>query len=161
MAANNSSAFNYRKIAIDGNDAISIHSYGLAIDINPVQNPYVGNFKDHLTKDCGTAEVWPKAGIQYMNRRNRRPGMVEEIVDIFSLNGFRDWGGNWNDLQDYHHFQTPRILAELLAEMDARHAYDFFDYYVLHPDKIKLAQHSIEEYKDGPNSFLRKYGIPL
>lgn len=161
MAANNTSAFNYRKIAIEGNDAVSIHSYGLAVDVNPVQNPYAGHFSKHPAKDCGQMEVWPTEGLEYMNRGNQRPGMVEEIVDTFAHNGFKDWGGSWNDLLDYHHFQTPRILAELLAEMDARHAIDFFDYYVLRSNKVTLTKGIIEDYKNGPNSFLRKYGIPL
>jgi len=161
MAVNNTSAFNYRKIAVDSDNSLSIHSYGLAIDVNPVQNPYAGYFSKHPTKDCGTMEVWPTKGLKYMNRHNIRPGMVEEIIDTFAYNGFHIWGGDWNDLLDYHHFQTPRLMAELLAEMDARHAIDFFDYYVLHPDKVKLEDGMIEDYKNGPNTFLRKYGIPL
>ena len=43
MADNNSSCFNYRKIA--NSKIISMHSYGLAIDINPVQTPYIFDSK--------------------------------------------------------------------------------------------------------------------
>lgn len=100
MANNNSSGFNFRKIA--GTNVFSMHSYGLAIDINPVQNPYI------IINDDKTVEVQPKSGVDYLNRRNIRPGMVEPIIDIFKNNGIIEWGGNWNTPIDYHHFQIPR-----------------------------------------------------
>lgn len=106
MADNNSSSFNYRKII--NSDAISMHSYGLAIDINPVQNPYIisGNSKNDL-------KIWPAEGSDYLNRSNQRPGMVEQIVPIFAKYGFDVWGGTWNLPIDYHHFQIDRAkLAE-------------------------------------------------
>ena len=95
MKANNSSCFNFRKIA--GTDKLSIHSYGLAIDINPKQNPYVTN-----------GIIYPEDGASYLNRETQRPGMVEPIVDIFKRNGFEIWGGEWKDPIDYHHFQVSK-----------------------------------------------------
>ncbi len=100
MAANNSSSFNFRTIT--GSNQFSMHAYGLAIDINPVQNPYI------LIKEDGHVQVHPKSGVDFLNRSNMRPGMVEPLVPIFKKHGFSEWGGNWNKPIDYHHFQVPR-----------------------------------------------------
>ena len=101
MQANNSSCFNFRKI--DGSDLLSMHSYGLAIDINPVQNPFIQN---------GT--ILPLAGKEYLERELIRKGMVEPIINIFNKYGFTVWGGDWTTPRDYHHFQYPRDQIELL-----------------------------------------------
>lgn len=102
MVDNNSSCFNYRKIA--NSEIISMHSYGLAIDINPVQNPYIFDSKVE-----NKLEIWPEKGKLYLNRRNQRPGMVEPIVTLFAYYGFTVWGGSWNEPLDYHHFQIDRL----------------------------------------------------
>lgn len=95
MAANNTSAFNCRRVA--GSSSWSWHAYGTAIDINPVQNPYVS----------GSNRFSPPAGSEYANRDNVRPGMVIEgdaIVDAFDAAGW-DWGGRWDSIKDYQHFE--------------------------------------------------------
>jgi D-alanyl-D-alanine carboxypeptidase-like protein len=117
MEDNNSSAFNCRKIA--NSDKFSIHSYGLAIDINPLQNPVayteVGLLQDQV-------KVNPSGGRQYLNRSNLRPGMVENnyngkesVITLFRKHGFTIWGGSWNSPIDWHHFQPTRIIADQLA----------------------------------------------
>ena len=159
MEANNSSAFNYRKIP--GRGIISIHSYGLAIDVNTVQNPYMGNSFESKDKPCMLIEVWPRKGIDYMNRTHQRKGMVEPIVDVFHKFGFRDWGGMWNDLMDYHHFQTPRFLAELLAKMTSEHAIQFFEWYVDHPQVVLDDKKILADYKKDPSKFMRAHGKRL
>lgn len=103
MAANNSSCFNFRKI--DGSDLLSMHSYGLAIDINPVQNPFIQ--KDKIS---------PLGGKLFFNRENKAAGMVEPIIDIFYKYGFTIWGGSWKTPIDYHHFQVPRDQVEHLIK---------------------------------------------
>lgn len=105
MAANNSSCFNFRNIP--GSSIISMHSYGAAIDINPVQNPFI--------IDDG-ATIFPKQGSEFLNRDNQRQGMVEPIVHIFKKHGF-EWGGDWNSPIDYHHFQMPRAKIEQLIKL--------------------------------------------
>jgi hypothetical protein len=105
MDANNTSALNVRNVA--GSNAISLHAYGLAIDLNPVQNPYVG-------RSQGTIRVSPKAGAAYLARKNLRPGMAETVVDLFADRGFLVWGGYWNNA-DYQHFQVSRKMAGQLA----------------------------------------------
>lgn len=112
MADNNSSCFNHRKIA--GSDKISIHSYGLAIDINPLQNPALVIEEKNLS-----VLVHPKTGAQFLNRYNMRPGMIEEsIVKLFKEHGFDVWGGNWNNPIDYQHFQVSRALAEDIVKQE-------------------------------------------
>jgi hypothetical protein len=94
MADNNTSAFNDRMITEGA--AISLHAYGLAIDINPIQNPYVLRTGDALT-------FQPPAGAEYANRLNDRPwkefrpGMAEAVIDVFADNGFLIWGGYWDN----------------------------------------------------------------
>jgi hypothetical protein len=108
MNSNNSSCFNFRKI--DGSAQISNHSYGLAIDINPVQNPCI------ITNDGFDKKIMPQPGENFLNRGDVRAGMVESVVEIFNRNGFSDWGGKWNNPIDYHHFQVPKSkIAEYIA----------------------------------------------
>jgi hypothetical protein len=120
MADNNTCSFNFRPIARDAT-VISIHSYGLAIDINPLQNPFVV-----FDEDNGTASVHPKKGWSFLNRHNRKPGMVEELVDLWAEHGFFVWGGKWTTPIDYHHFQPPRGVADLLMIMDCEEGKRFF-----------------------------------
>lgn len=100
MEANNSSGYNGRKIM--NTSRWSSHAYGVAIDINPAQNPYLS-----LDVDQANIQVFPSSGITYVNRIVQKPGMVDDIVSIFSDNGFTEWGGNWELKPDYHHFQLP------------------------------------------------------
>ena len=96
MAANNTSAFNCRRVA--GSTSWSEHAYGRAIDVNPVQNPYV-------TK---SGSVSPPAGSAYTDRSNKRPGMItagDATVAAFARIGWR-WGGYWSSAKDYQHFSS-------------------------------------------------------
>ncbi|WP_298254692.1 M15 family metallopeptidase [Bradyrhizobium sp.] len=118
MADNNTSAFNDRMVS--GGSSISVHAYGLAIDLNPIQNPF-------LQKQNGVLEVSPKAGERYLNRADVRPGMAEAVVDLFAENGFPIWGGDWKSPIDYQHFQVRRDLARRLAESPGANAKAIFD----------------------------------
>jgi hypothetical protein len=128
MRDNNTSAFNDRRIT-NGN-APSLHAYGLAIDINPIQNPYLQFEAD------GKAVYSPTAGSKYANRLSIRPGkparkgMAEEVVDVFAEHGFLIWGGNWDAPIDYQHFQVSRPLAERLAALPVAQARAVFNAYV-------------------------------
>jgi hypothetical protein len=90
MLANNTSAFNYRKVT--GGKGLSMHSYGFAIDINPWQNPYIkGNI------------VLPEGAVY----RPERPGTLTPycpVVKAFKRLGWT-WGGEWKSLKDYQHFE--------------------------------------------------------
>ena len=95
MAANNTSAFNCRPVA--GTSRWSEHAYGRAIDVNPIQNPYVAN---------GAAT--PPAGAGYVDRSQRRRGMIhagDAVVRAFAAQGW-GWGGYWRSIKDYQHFSA-------------------------------------------------------
>lgn len=127
MADNNTSAFNVREIA--GGGSISLHAYGLAIDINPVQNPYA-------KRSGATLTFSPNSGVDYANRLNdrpgkpARPGMAEAVVSIFANNGFLIWGGYWDNPIDYQHFEVGRILAEKLVHSSSAKAGEIFSHHV-------------------------------
>ncbi|MDX1756007.1 MAG: M15 family metallopeptidase [Marinobacter sp.] len=117
MADNNTSAFNGRRIT--GGRGWSTHAYGVAIDLNPVQNPYIQIRPD------GTARILPPSSARYaVNRSDSRPnkaprpGMAEHVTDLFARNGFFVWGGDWNYPIDYQHFQVgPRSFVQSLASL--------------------------------------------
>ena len=93
MRANNTSGLNCRNIA--GTSRWSQHSYGLAIDLNPLWNPWVRGSK-----------VDPKQGAPWADRSNIRPGMTVAggpAVTAFAARGWR-WGGAWKSTKDYQHF---------------------------------------------------------
>jgi hypothetical protein len=92
MAAGNTSAFNCRMVT--GGARFSEHAYGRAIDINPVENPYVSS-----------AAVSPPAGVAYLDRGNLRAGMLvagSVPVSSFERLGW-GWGGRWGSPVDYQH----------------------------------------------------------
>ena len=94
MAADNTSAFNCR--ATTGGTGFSEHSYGTAIDLNPVENPYVKG-----------STVLPEAGRAFVERKPA-PGVIlagDAVVRAFADRGF-SWGGDWNSLKDYQHFSV-------------------------------------------------------
>lgn len=101
MAANNTSSFNFRKVA--GTNRLSKHAMGLAIDINPRINPYI-NSKGVLAPQNGKAykerDVKKCKGkyAGYMIQKN------SQITKIFKKYGF-SWGGDWKYSKDYQHFE--------------------------------------------------------
>jgi hypothetical protein len=94
MAADNSSAFNCRPVT--GGGGFSEHSYGTAIDLNPVENPYLsGNL------------VLPPAGGSFADRHDA-PGVIlagDAVVTAFADHGWH-WGGIWSGPIDYQHFSV-------------------------------------------------------
>jgi len=96
IEADNSSAFNCRPAT--GSSSWSNHAYGLAIDINPIENPYV----------TASGLVAHRASRPYLNRSRVRPGMAYpggELVDAFRSAGW-GWGGYWSGDRDYQHFSA-------------------------------------------------------
>jgi len=117
MEDNNSSAFNCRKIA--GTEKFSLHSYGTAIDINPVQNPII-YYENELQN------IEPKTGVDYLDRSYIRVGMIDsDVVELFKSYCF-EWGGDWKDPVDYHHFQLPRKISEYLASLPYEEGFKYF-----------------------------------
>jgi D-alanyl-D-alanine carboxypeptidase len=96
IEADNTSSFNCR--AATGSSHWSEHAYGRAIDINPIENPYVENGR--------TSHI---ASRLYLDRSTHRPGMAYPggvLVQAFASAGW-GWGGNWSgSVRDYQHFSV-------------------------------------------------------
>ena len=99
MAADNTSGFNCRKVV--GNPyKMSPHSYGIALDVNTVQNPY----RDDRGK------WWPANGKSYIDRTPKRWGMLTKgsyLTKSLAKDHFF-WGGRWYPGRDYQHFEYRR-----------------------------------------------------
>jgi hypothetical protein len=95
IEADNTSAFNCRRV--EGTSRWSEHAYGRALDLNPIENPYVsGGSTSH------------RASVPYLDRSRRRPGMAYEggsAVRAFDAIGW-GWGGRWTSVRDYQHFSA-------------------------------------------------------
>jgi D-alanyl-D-alanine carboxypeptidase len=97
LAADNTAAFNCRYAIAAGPKRWSSHAYGLAVDVNPVENPYLDRGRVH-----------PRAGRAYLDRSRRRPGMAVPggvLVRAFASVGWQ-WGGRWSASPDYQHFSA-------------------------------------------------------
>jgi len=93
MAANNTSAFNYRRVT--GTRRLSRHALGLAVDINPRQNPVIYR----------NGSISPKGAVYQPGTA----GTLSEdnpVVRAFVERGWR-WGGHFENMMDAHHFQKP------------------------------------------------------
>jgi len=96
MAANNTSAFNCREVAWRPG-VWSVHSLGLAIDINPLVNPYVS-----------ATRLLPPEGAEYADRSVGAPGLIhagDVVVAALADIGW-SWGGDWSSAKDYQHFSS-------------------------------------------------------
>lgn len=106
MSDNNSSCFNFRYVSFT--NRISLHGYGLAVDINPLYNPYI------KTVD-GKKIIAPKNSAEFEDRQKNFPYKIEEndfCCKIFAEHGFI-WGGNcWDDEKDYQHFFIEKEIFE-------------------------------------------------
>lgn len=103
MSVNNSSGFNFRKIK--GTEKLSLHAFGFAIDINPKDNPVIVE---------GKVEQ-PQNGVRDLG--NPHTLTSEHFLVKFMKEKGWVWGGDWQTLQDYHHFEkkiaTPLYLTYL------------------------------------------------
>jgi D-alanyl-D-alanine carboxypeptidase len=94
MAADNTSAFNCRYAVAPGPKSWSVHAYGRAIDVNPLENPYLEG-----------GRVLPQRGAAFTDRTRVRRGMAEGgRVEAFAAVGW-GWGGRWG-APDYQHFSA-------------------------------------------------------
>ena len=92
---NDTGSFDCRPVV--GQKVFSQHAYGLAIDVDPFQNPYE---KGDL--------VLPELAGSYTDRSWKRPGMIlpnDTVVRAFASIGW-EWGGSWNSLKDFQHFSS-------------------------------------------------------
>ena len=97
LEADNTAAFNCRYVIGPGPLRWSAHAYGSAIDVNPVENPYLESGRVH-----------PRAGRAFLDRGRVRPGMAVRgglLVRTFAAVGWQ-WGGRWTGSPDYQHFSA-------------------------------------------------------
>lgn len=95
MLADNTSAFNCRQVP--GTTAWSQHAYGLAVDVNPFENPEVRS-----------GAVDPPAAAAWADRTRSSPAMIahgDAAWRAFSEIGW-SWGGDWSAPKDYQHFSA-------------------------------------------------------
>ena len=98
MRDNNTSCFHFRTIS--GSPKLSKHSMGLAVDINPLYNPYVKTVGDTVSTEPEEAKV-------YADRTADFPHKIWEedlCCRLFCRYGF-EWGGGWKTVRDYQHFE--------------------------------------------------------
>ena len=98
MSDNNTSCFNWRNKT--SSYGVSKHATGMAIDINPLYNPY-------YKFERGMETVQPAAGRPYLDRNSAFPYKITEgdlCHSLFTAHGFT-WGGSWKSLKDYQHFE--------------------------------------------------------
>ena len=98
MADNNSSSFNFRFIS--HTTKISKHGSGMAIDINPLYNPYIKTVNGNLN-------IEPANSTPYVDRAADFPHKIDETdlaYQLFTAHGF-SWGGAWTTSKDYQHFE--------------------------------------------------------
>ena len=94
MSDNNTSCFNFRRKP--GMKALSPHSLGVAVDINPLYNPYVKG-----------SRIEPLSGAKYADRSLPCPYYIRKgdtCHDAFTRRGWQ-WGGAWRSASDYQHFE--------------------------------------------------------
>jgi D-alanyl-D-alanine carboxypeptidase len=95
MLADNTSAFNCRQVP--GSAVWSQHAFGLAVDVNPFENPEV---RDDA--------VDPPAAAAWADRTRASPAMIshgDAVWQAFDEIGW-PWGGDWRSLKDYQHFSA-------------------------------------------------------
>ncbi|WP_309496435.1 M15 family metallopeptidase [Sulfurovum sp.] len=99
IESGNTSAFNCRNAT--GSKKWSKHSYGKAIDINPIENPYISR----------SGRISHKASLVYRKRVHQKSTYADKAVlvkgdkaiQIFKSHGWK-WGGDWSGVKDYQHF---------------------------------------------------------
>lgn len=94
MEDNNTSCFNFRNVS--GSSTLSRHALGLAVDVNPLYNPYV--------TDSGYE---PANAGDYLDRTLEFPYKIDAsdlCYQLFTEHGF-SWGGWWTSVKDYQHFE--------------------------------------------------------
>lgn len=100
MRDNNSSSFNFRFISFT--TKVSKHGLGVAVDINPLYNPYIKEVN-------GRTNVEPATATEYVDRNRDFPHKLtgnDLCCRLFAEHGF-EWGGDWTSCKDYQHFELP------------------------------------------------------
>ena len=100
---NNTGAFTCRPL--HGTTTWAQHAYGLAVDVNPFQNPYI---KPPYATGVADDMLIPELASAYLDRSRQAPGMIrpdDTVVQAFASIGW-GWGGTWQKAKDYMHFSA-------------------------------------------------------
>lgn len=100
IEANNTSAYNCRNI--EGTKKWSRHAYGKAIDINPIQNPYIS--KKGYISHKESLKYKKRFQKDLKNSNDKAMILKNDIVIIMFKKYNWIWGGDWNTIKDYQHF---------------------------------------------------------
>lgn len=148
---NGTESFVCRKV--EHTDRLSLHSYGVALDVNFLQNPCI--FIDEKTYEI--QNVVPKNGAKYFNRCLKRKNKEDQdigkvdsnVIRIFKKHGYDVWGGNWDFPVDYQHFQaSTRTFADLLMVATKEDAKSIFN---THVKCLRKTNNSLVELADEKN----------
>ncbi len=101
MADNNSSCFNFRFISYT--KTVSRHGLGLAVDINPLYNPYIKTVKGKKSIEPANAGAYEDRTKDFAYKLNKG----DLCYNLFTSHGFT-WGGEWTHAKDYQHFEIPK-----------------------------------------------------
>lgn len=110
MEDNNSSCFNFRSIS--HTTTISKHGLGLAVDINPLYNPYIKAVDGKTIIEPVTAEKYTDRSLDFDYKIDEN----DLAYQLFTEHGFK-WGGSWQNPKDYQHFEIPNdVVKELYPD---------------------------------------------
>ena len=99
MQANNTSCYCYRPVK--GTRTLSKHALGLAIDLNPLYNPY------YRIRGNNIVDLQPSTATKYVDRSaefNYKIDHNDLAYKLFTSHGF-SWGGDWKSCKDFQHFE--------------------------------------------------------
>lgn len=99
MTDNNTSCFNSRTIT--GSMKPSLHAFGLAVDINPLYNPYIKKRNGSVMKILPLAAKHTDKNSPYHIKKG------DLCYRLFIAHGFQ-WGGSWQSVKDFQHFEIRR-----------------------------------------------------
>ncbi|MBR5361189.1 MAG: M15 family metallopeptidase [Lachnospiraceae bacterium] len=112
MEDNNSSSFNFR--FVPRTTKVSKHGLGLAVDINPLYNPYITTVNGKRNVDPANAEPYADRNADFDYKLEKG----DLCYDLFLSHGFI-WGGEWKNSKDYQHFEIPdNKLRELYPDQN-------------------------------------------
>ncbi len=131
IEADNTSAFNCRKIS--AGKKWSNHAYGKAIDINPIENPYISR----------SGYISHKKSLPFRKRIHKNTTSTDKaiivhsdyIIELFKERGWK-WGGDWRTIKDYQHFEKPvknRSVSQPTPKYIPRHYKEVDN---IHPENL-------------------------
>lgn len=113
----------YNCRVITGGTEKSLHSYGIALDVNWSTNPYLDHtgIREVVFSDKQTQEQRAKDVKNGVADTDMTPGMIADILAIKTTEGHRvfDWGGTWNGVKDAMHFEIDLAPGHLKQGIEA------------------------------------------